>query len=79
MTEKYYKCSTRIPACIDTVIYFAYYVADICLCFKDHVHYFMDVVVGPEQAQSGLAAEENLSPGLRMIDMVLLDVSTLGK
>lgn len=40
----------RIPACIDTLIYFAYYVAGIYLCFKDHAHYFMDVVVGPEQA-----------------------------
>lgn len=69
----------RIPACIDTLIYFAYYVADIYLCFKDHAHYFMDLVMGPEQAQSGLAAEESVSPVLRMIDMALLDVTALGK
>lgn len=68
----------RIPACIDTLIYFAYYVANIYLCFKDHAHYFMDVVISPEQGLSGLTAEESLSPVLRMIDMSLLDVSTSG-
>lgn len=39
----------------------------------------MDVVVGPEQAWSGLAAEESVSPVLMMIHMALLDVSALGK
>lgn len=39
----------------------------------------MDVVMGSEQARFGLAAEENLSPVLRVIDIALLDVSTSGK
>lgn len=68
----------RIPECIDKLIYFAYHVADIYLCFEDHARYFMDVVIGPEQALSGLTAEENLSSVLRRIDMSLLDVSTSG-
>jgi len=69
----------RIQACVDTLIYFVYCVAGIYLCFRDHAHYLMDVVVCPAQAQSGLAAEENLSPVLRMINIALLDASTSGK
>lgn len=59
--------------------YIAYYVADIYLCFKNCAHCFVDVVVGPEQSQSGLTAEQSLSLVLKMIDTALFHVSTSGK
>lgn len=35
--------------------------------------------MGSKHTVSGLAAEENLNPMLRMIDVALLAVTTLGK
>lgn len=53
--------------------------ADIELSFKDHAHYSVNVVMGPERARCGLALEDNLGPVLEVTDALLHDVSSSRK
>lgn len=53
--------------------------ADIYLSFKDRARYSMNVVMGPEGDQCGLALEDKLSPVLGVIDTLLHHVSSSRK